>query len=759
MPSFSDSFWSDDLSTGLNVLFQNLYKGCDQCDSFIQLFASRMQYEVSYGRHLCATRSDIDIVDTNNSTSNALDNIIKQLELEGEQHLTIASNIESLVLKPFSHWCDDHRKRIKYSQKTLMDNIKNFQKSNNYVKKLSMEYIKNCKKLEDWKRIHFNDDDSYDKAMKSLERLNNYKAHLEREKENLIFGKIGKIEFDNKSLRQLLKLLLLDLPKTEYKLPLINFNLQNTNNGYEITKFLLENMSLKDFDQAEEFGQDLLNFGFLKYCNGMGNNFVNSKKFQYQWRDYAYNFAQIPIPSKNDENKVFSSSQIEQYLTQTKKALYTIKISDNLPLNSNQTDTTSNQISSLEAPTVTEYESELFKLLEDVAKSDSKYFKECHKMDSLRCSIEELMIDHLSFMEKCELDRLKAIKKATMDFCSTIGNKIAIMKLQIDKMIDYQDTIDPENDLLQLITTCNTGLFQPKVITYNNYYSPGLYQNFGIDLETRCRLDKKVVPLIISVLLSRMDQIYPDLENDKIRVSAWICPVKLSLTHELRKKLNQTQFKEESEILNILTEGQYEPSVIASVIKLYLLELPEPLIPNELLDVLRALYEKYPPAVGMDVTAEPIENKDNVQVFNVDDNHSNDKIDKILNDTENKRITGLYTTLSSLSKPHLATLDVITTHFYRLCKIIKMANNKGKYTPISKEDTTVHGDTLPTVDTSSYVSAEYFVNEISREFANCIIHAKVFDDNNLGFKIFHDLLTYKKFIFKQLKRQVSTARS
>lgn len=759
MPSFSDSFWSDNLSSGLDVLFQNLYKGCDQCDSFIQLFASRMQYEVSYGRQLCAVRSGIDIVDTNNSTSNALDNIIKQTELEGEQHLTIASNIESLVLKPFSQWCNDHRKRIKYSQKTLTDNIKVFQKSNNYVKKLSMEYIKNCKKLEDWKRIHFNDDDSYNKAMKSLECLNNYKIQLEREKENLIFGEIGKIEFDNKSLRQLLKLLLLELPKTEYKLPLINFNLQNTNNGYEITKFLLENMLLKDFDQAEEFGQDLLNFGFLKYCNGMGNSFVNSKKFQYQWRDYAYNFAQVPIPNKNNEDELSNSSQIERYLSQTKKTLATIKISDNIPLNSNQTNATDNQITSLEEPTVTEYESELFKLLEDVAKSDSKYFKECHKMDSLRCSIEELMIDHLSFMEKCELDRLKAIKKATLDFCSTIGNKIAIMKLQIDKIIDYQDTIDPENDLLELITTYNTGLFQPKVITYNNYYNPGIYQNFGIDLETRCRLDKKVVPLIISVLLSRMDQIYPDLENDKIRVSAWIDRVKLSLTHELRKKLNQTQFKEEAEILNILAEGQYEPSVIASVIKLYLLELPEPLISNELLDILRALYEKYPPTVGIDVITEPTKDNDKIQMYASDNGHNNDNVDNTLSNSENKRITGLYTTLSSLSKPHLATLDAITTHFYRLCKIIKMANPKKKCTPVLKEDTTINNDTLPTEDMSSYVSAEYFVNEISREFANCIIHAKVFDDNNLGFKIFHDLLTYKKLIFKQLKRQVSTTKS
>lgn len=740
MPSFSDSFWSDDLSTGLTVLFTNLYKGCDQCDSFIQLFASRMQFEVSYGRQLCATGTGIDIVDTSNTTSIALSNIIKQMEVEGDQHLTVASNIEIMVLQPFSKWCQDHKERINFSEKILMENIKNFQKSNNYVNKLSTEYLKNCKKLEDLKRIHFNDDDSYQNAIKNLNLLKKHELNLQREKDNEIFGTIGSIQFDNKSLKQLLKILLQNLPKTEYKLPLINYNLQNTNNGFEITKFLLENMSLSDFDQAEEFGQDLLNLGFIKYCNGVGNNFVNSKKFQYQWKDYAYNFAQIAFPNKTTTEKGSSEIDHSHDLTKTDKLLSTLSLSNGDKDNEEEEDKYSgvplkvddnNTIPTLEAPVLSEPENELFRLLDEVSKSDSKYFKECHKMDTLRCSIEELMIDHLSFMEKCEIDRLKAIKKATMDFCSTIGNKIAILKLQVDKMIDFENSIDPMNDLLELITTYNTGLFQPKVITYNNYYNPGIYQNFGIDLETRCRLDKKIVPLIIIVLLSCMDQIYPDLENDKVRVSMWTKPVKLSLTHELRNKLNKTQFKKESEILEILSEGKYDPSVIASVIKIYLLELPEPLIPNELLDILRALYQQYPPAV----TTPKGQSED----------------ETVLNDNENKRITGLYTTLSSLSKPHLATLDAIMTHFYRLNKIIKMAKPK-------PDTNTNNEDESNNIDTTVYVSSEEFVNEISREFANCITHAKVFDDNNLGFKIFHDLLSQKKVIFKQLKRQTSTGK-
>ncbi|CCK70559.1 GTPase-activating protein RGD2 KNAG_0E03000 [Huiozyma naganishii CBS 8797] len=708
MPSFSDSFWSDDLSSGLNVLFAQLEKGCDENESFIQLFASRMQYEVSYGRQLCAVKGGIDVASDSMDTSTAasLLELIKQMELEGDQHLTVASNIEALVLKPFSSWCQDHKERITYSQRILLDNIRNFQKINSYVQKLESQYFKNCKRLEDFKRVQFRDTGSLDRAMKHLKLQKQHEVNMKKEKDNQVFGTVGNIEFDFKTMKDIIRLLLTKLPKEEYKLPLISYQLQNTNNGYDITKFLLEHMSLKDSDQAEIFGQDLLNLGFLKYCNGMGNTFVNSKKFQYQWKDYSFKFVELPL----NQGESPSEPQQPKFTTPTKEKSSSSLINSSTVLPGNV----------LEPPSISENERQLFKLMDEVQESDSKYFKECYKMDSLRCSIEELMIDHLSFMEKCELDRLKAVKKSTMDFCAAVSNKISILKVHIEKMIDAEERIDPDGDLLNLIAKYNTGLFQPKVITYNNYFNPGIYQNFGIDLETRCRLDKKVVPIVITTLLSYMDKIYPELPSDQVRVSTWTDPVKLSLTHELRSQLNKPRLEDDAEMLSILEEGKYSPSVIASVLKIYLLELPEPLIPSELSDILRVLYGRY---------------------WSDDNGNGNSKD---LERNEDKRITGLYTTLSSLRKPHLATLGAITTHFYRLIKIIKMAK--------PKENDTEKG---PSED-PNLVSPAEFTNNISKEFANSIVHARVYSDNELGFQIFHDLLTHKRRIFGELKKLVSS---
>lgn len=712
MPIFADSFWTEDFTSGLDVLFKKLYDGCEECDMFIQVFASRMQFEVGYGRQLGGIKQGIDNferIESNLevSTTRALHGLINQTSNEGNHHLVIASNIETLVLQPFSKWCDDHRKRVEYSEKTLKSNVNNFQKSKKYVSKLEQEYFNRCRQLEEFKRNRFNDEE-LSVAMELLKIQEKYESDIAREHEFQHFGTVGGINFDFKSMREALEVLLTKLPKFEYKVPLINYTLQNTNNGGDITKFILMNMSLKDIDQAENFGQDLLDLGFLKYCNGVGNNFVNSKKFQYQWKGSAYKFANVSQPfADNESNLSQMEPKISHYIQDFASKISTVQTNPQGSANK----------SSMSAPTVSEAEKLLFKMMKDVENADSRYRHECSKMDLLRCSIEELIVDHLSFMEKCELDRLKAIKKVTFDFLGTIGNKISGLKICIDAMIDNEGKMDPTADLLYFLSKYRTGVFKPRVISYNNYYNPGAFQNFGIDLETRCRLDKKVVPLIVTVILSYMDGIYPEMASDKVRTAVWTAPVKLSLSHQLRHLLNKRQFSDEKEVTEILRTYNGEPSTVASVLKIYLLELPEPLLSHDIYDVLKVLYAEYSPNASQDeegFSKDPVEEEkeDSVQVM------------------DSKRITGLSATLSSLPKPHIATLDAIITHFSRLIKILKMGEN-------------------------GHEIATEFTSEISKEFANCIIEVRMPDGNDLGYKIFYDLLTQRKLIFGELKRQGS----
>jgi hypothetical protein len=65
---------------------------------------------------------------------------------------------------------------------------------------------------------------------------------------------------------------------------------------------------------------------------------------------------------------------------------------------------------------------------------------------------------------------------------------------------------------------------------------------------------------------------YPELEGDEARRMIWLTEVELSTTHRLRHILNNSKI-DYSEVL-----PQFEIPVIASVLRLYLLELPGSLL-------------------------------------------------------------------------------------------------------------------------------------------------------------------------------------
>lgn len=81
------------------------------------------------------------------------------------------------------------------------------------------------------------------------------------------------------------------------------------------------------------------------------------------------------------------------------------------------------------------------------------------------------MIDHLKFMERCELDRLKAIKSVILDFSGAISNVIPRLQSTVDNMMLFQETVQPLGDLRYLLENYRTGPFMPKVQVYENYYN------------------------------------------------------------------------------------------------------------------------------------------------------------------------------------------------------------------------------------------------------------------------------------------------
>ncbi|KAG5991600.1 hypothetical protein E4U43_003992 [Claviceps pusilla] len=435
-------------------------------------------------------------------------------------HQRIARNIRDLVVNPFSRWCDAHESRIQDSQDQLQTRIKAHDRQADLVRKLRSIYFNKCRLVEDLEeenKLGFRDPEiSPPPGQSNIPAIKVQTLKEEVPLEDELF-EIGDKIYQHEQLKKILSEMLSVIKMGETKVPILGTYL-NTSAGSDIVEYLQRNMAITSVSYAERIGQDLISHGILRLIGNVGNTFANSSRMFYQWRPKAFKVAGLP---QKKLNRAFS-----------------------LPVNGSDAGSESPVVG-----TVSEYlanwnvlgtrdpnETPSMRLHREARESDEKYKAAVHKLDELRCGLEEAIFLHLKFLERCELDRLKAIKTVILDFSGTIGNVIPSLQSTVDKMVLFQETVQPAGDLRYLLENYRTGSFVPKVVVYENYYNKVDEQTFGIDLEARARVDKKRVPIIVTTILTYLDHHYPDLEGDEARRGVWLVDVPLAQIHRLRAK-------------------------------------------------------------------------------------------------------------------------------------------------------------------------------------------------------------------------------
>lgn len=462
-----------------------------------------------------------------------------------KNHRKIAQNIRDLVVNPFSRWCDAHAARIQGSQDDLQARIKQHDKQLEIVKKLRSQYFNKCllvEDLEEENKLAFQAPESSPKAKIPEIKVENKEA----EEEPL---EIGDEVYSPEQIKKVLAHALQTIKLVDTKVPILG-TYQNTTAGSDIVEYLQQHLGATTVSHAERIGQDLITLGFLRLIGNVGNTFANSSKMFYQWRPKAFQLAGVP-EKKQTLNRTFSLASSADSVESPVIGSVGEMLSGWNPLN-----------------TAHPNETPAERLRREAAESDEKYKAGVRKLDQIRCQLEEAILEHLKYLERCELDRLKAMKTIILDFSGTISNVIPSMQSTVDNMMLYQETVQPLGDLRYLLENYRTGHFAPKVTVYENYYNSVDAQTFGIDLEARARADRKRVPAIVTTILTFLDAHYPDLEGDEARRNVWLVDVPLASTHKVREILNTGQ-SFSPEILE-----PYDIPVIASVLKLYLLELP-----------------------------------------------------------------------------------------------------------------------------------------------------------------------------------------
>ncbi|EAQ90503.1 hypothetical protein CHGG_02438 [Chaetomium globosum CBS 148.51] len=675
MPGFADSFWSNDYAAGLGVLFGKLQQGVVENRQVLTIARMRAEAEEIYGQRLSEIAPAVDKIqggfgrDDGASVRKAYDGVRTEMEDASKNHKKIAQNIRDLVVNPFSRWCDAHETRIQDSHEELQGRIKAHDKQAEAVKKLRSSYFNKCRLVEDIEeenKLAFQDPEGSPKQLQNIPEIKVDQEPAEEE-EPL---EIGDQIYSPEQVKKILSHMIATVKMGETKVPILG-TYQNTSAGSDIVEYIQQNMGSSSVSYAERIGQDLVTHGFLRLVGNVGNTFANSSKLFYQWRPQAFETA--GVPEKKAMARTFSipvggsdggDSPVVGAVTE-----YLAKW----------------DVLNTSRPNETPAE----RMRREAREADDRYKAAVQKLDEMRCELEEAIHVHLKFLERCELDRLKATKTVILDFSGTISNVIPSLQSTVDNMMLYQETVQPLGDLRYLLENYRTGSFTPKVVVYENYYNKVDEQTFGVDLEARARADRKRVPVIITTLLTYLDHHYPDLEGDEARRGVWLHEVPLAQTHKLRARVNNGKAPA------LETFAEFDIPTVASLLKLYLLELPDSLVSSHVYEIIRTIYTT-PTADGGDAARVPV----------------------------------LQQTLSQLRLTNIASLDACMNHFTRL---IDLTSADEEY--IAKLATSLAPCILrPRSETSLTMEEKH------------------------AYRLVRDLFAHKDSIFNELKR-LSTANS
>lgn len=593
-------------------------------------------------------------------------------------HRKIASNIRELVVNPFSRWCDQHAARVQNSQDDLHNRVKAHDRQAETVRQYRSAYFNKCRRVEDLdeeEKLAFQDPNSAaatGSPKPGPQTVPSIKVEEEESDDEPEPIDIGDNTYQPEQVKKILTHMLDHIKLGETKVPILG-TYQNVSTGAEIVEYIQKYMGSTSLSYSERIGQDLITNGFLRLVGNMGNTFANSSRMNYQWRPKVFQLTGMP----DKKSKPLSRTSTIASQDSTPDSPSMGAVGDYLggwnPLNNAHPN-----------------ETPADKLRREAREADERYKAAVRKLDGLRCNLEEAIIDHLKFMERCEVDRLKAIKAVILDFSGAISNVIPSLQSTVDNMMLYQETVQPLNDVRYLLENYRTGSYIPRVTIYENYYNTVDEQTFGVEIEARARSDRKRVPLLVTTILTFLDNQYPELEGDEARRRIWVVDVPLGATHHLRSLLNTGK-----PVPPTVLE-KYEVPIIAAVLKLYLLELPDSLVSSHVYEIVKTIYAS---------TAQTASDSARIQV--------------------------IQSTLGQLRLANIATLDAIVSHFARLIELTNadeayVAQLAGVLAPCILR---------PKQETGLSMTEKYNV------------------------RLFRDLLSHKDDIFGELKRQSSLTHS
>jgi len=351
-----------------------------------------------------------------------------------------------------------------------------------------------------------------------------------------------------------------------------------------------------ELDRAEQAARELTEReGLLRRIGDLGNAFEPADDAFYQFRPKAFELGKTPSKDEPPLSPTTLAPAAGNFIKRSNGFLNVV--SKALAANSS---------ASAEPPHV--------RARLEADDADREYRVGVHKLDRQRLGIEERIEDTLRLLQRWETERLRAVKTVLLQFHGTLSNLPRALEAPLERSASHIAAYLPDSDLSALIERYRTGPFRPHPQVYEGVAHDESDVLFGIDLRRWSEGDwgslhdeaqnKLLVPPVLTTLLDGLTQAYLKLSNDLGEWSsapyqgllsscgvekrkAWIYEVPLTAVHHLRESLNAIP-PEQPIPADIVTK--YDAPVLASAVKLWLLELDPPIALWEGWEDLRRLY-------------------------------------------------------------------------------------------------------------------------------------------------------------------------
>ncbi|KAJ7587883.1 hypothetical protein C8J56DRAFT_940472 [Mycena floridula] len=457
--------------------------------------------------------------------------------------------------------------------------------------------------------------------------------------------KLAGIPFTPSSLSQLLLRASHELPLRAVRFPLLG-QYEGCFSGEEFVAWM--NLNVPAFngslDRAEDAAKDLTeHLGLLRRIGELGNQFECSDDAFYQFRAKAFDLASHPpVDAPNTALK----SAPENILKKTGNfySLVTRALAN------------------------TNSEPQYVRLRQEAEDADWVYRVAVRKLDRQRLGLEEKIEDTLKTLQHWEGERLRAVKSVLLQFQGTISNIPKSLEPSMERSTTLIAAYQPEADLGALVERYRVGPFRPTAQVYESVAHDEADVLFGIDLRKGDWGDEKVPP-VLTALIKGVGKAYERVSSDMEKRKSWIYDVPLPAVHHLREALNAIPtenasgdavpvaifFEQAEQVLS-----KYDAPVIASCIRLWLLELDPPVVLWEGWDEVRRLYKANSGDKG------PVEGKGKAP-------------EKTSDSALEQRLTDLGSTLQKLPRVHLYVLDAVVAHLRGLVDSTKVEEDDEVY--------------------------------------------------------------------------------